>query len=348
MAWFGALCCSLWLTAPASAEAQTLDDGTRAAARSISYEAALAYESGDYADAALKFEKAYSLVQVPTLGLASARSLEKLGKLVDAAERYLQVTRLILSEPDIRDGKLDVQVQEQARADAASELAALTPRIPTVVLTLEGATAAEVSLTLDGVTWRSVLIGERQPLNPGSHQIVAWKGDQHAEMTVNVTPASHESVVLRFELPPPATPPAAPPGIPLAAALASPETVDSVSPLPPARASSQHLWGWISLGTGAAALSTGAIMGLLAVDQKDEIEDRFGSLVCPPEQPDKCQSYNTQRSWATVGLVAGGVLGAASIALFALPVAGDDSAAVELRLLASPEGAMGAVRLSRF
>jgi hypothetical protein len=69
--------------------------------------------------------RAFGVVKVPTLGLWYARALVKTGKLVEATERYGEVVRLDVTEGKIKD-------QKQAQADAAAELEALKPRIPTL------------------------------------------------------------------------------------------------------------------------------------------------------------------------------------------------------------------------
>jgi hypothetical protein len=113
---------ALWLAA-GSVRAQAVDDAARGAARTLGYDGVKAYNAGDYAVADQKLEKAYRVVKVPSLGLWSARALVKLGRLVEASERYREVTQLEVSGGE-------QAVQKQAQADAQSELDSLTPRIP--------------------------------------------------------------------------------------------------------------------------------------------------------------------------------------------------------------------------
>src|SRR5688572_19691729 len=127
-----------------SVPAQAVDDATRGAARKIGYSGVEAYQAGNYPTASEKLEKAYRVLRVPSLGLWSARALAKVGKLVEASERYLEVTRLPVSGGD-------EAVQKQAQGEAQTELDALSPKIPNVIVQLEGATPAEVKVTVDGV-----------------------------------------------------------------------------------------------------------------------------------------------------------------------------------------------------
>jgi hypothetical protein len=95
-----------------AARAQAVDDGSRAVARSLGTTGVEAYRAGDYATANDKLDKAYQILQAPSLGLWSARALVKLNRLVKAAERYREVTRLPVSSGD-------TAVQKQARSMAS-------------------------------------------------------------------------------------------------------------------------------------------------------------------------------------------------------------------------------------
>src|SRR6187402_1280765 len=78
---------------PAASE-PTVDSATRGAARQLGYEGIQDYQREDYRAATDKLERAYKMLKAPSLALWSARALEKSGKFVEAAERYLEATRL--------------------------------------------------------------------------------------------------------------------------------------------------------------------------------------------------------------------------------------------------------------
>jgi hypothetical protein len=113
----------LWVWAalclPAAAWGQS--DATRGAARDLGADGVEDYQAGKYGEASEKLGRAFEILRVPSLGLWSARALAKEGKLVEASERYLDVSRL-----DATKG--DTAVQKQAQAEAASEREALQPR----------------------------------------------------------------------------------------------------------------------------------------------------------------------------------------------------------------------------
>ena len=116
--------------------AQAAGDGDRAAARRLGYTGVEAYQAGHYPVAVESLEKAYTVLRVPSIGLWSARALVASGKLVEAAERYLEIGRL---EPEG-----DVKVQKRAQQDAEKELAVLNKRLPSLTIGIEGAPAADV------------------------------------------------------------------------------------------------------------------------------------------------------------------------------------------------------------
>src|SRR5262245_48814497 len=74
------------------------DAQARITARRLGAEAVKLYDTGYYVAALEKFDAASSLLPTPTLSLYSARCLVKLGRLVEASERYLTATRMTLDK----------------------------------------------------------------------------------------------------------------------------------------------------------------------------------------------------------------------------------------------------------
>ena len=157
--------------------AQPADDPSRAEARKIGYAGVEAYQAGDFATAHDRLETAFQMLRVPSLGLWSARALAKLGKLVEAEARYLEVIRLPTSVGD-------EAIQEQARQDARNERAELARRIPSVLVRIEGAPAAEVAVTIDGAPLTGSAVGESHLVNPGRHRIEGVRATARASAEV--------------------------------------------------------------------------------------------------------------------------------------------------------------------
>jgi hypothetical protein len=284
---------------PRRAAAQSSDDVTRGAARSLGYSGVEAYQAGDFESASEKLEKAYVVLRAPSLGLWSARALAKRGKLVEASGRYLEVTTLEVSGGD-------VEVQKQSQAEARAELDALGPRIPSLVVRIEGAAPQDATVMLDGRPLATALIGETLSLNPGRHVIEARRGNEVQRSEVTLEEQQHESIVLAFAAPPPAAPEApVPASVPVRPT--EPERGD--------RASGQRTLGFIALGAGAVGIGLGTAGGLIALGKYDAIkeDERCRDESCLDdggEVTERVNAYNRARLISTIGFIAGGAFAA--------------------------------------
>jgi hypothetical protein len=288
---------TLVLLAPLSAQAA--DQGTKAAARDLGYEGVTLFQNGDYAGASEKLERAFAALKAPTLGLWSARALAKQGKLLSASERYLEITRL---EP-----AGDVAVQKQAQADAVQEQSELLPRIPAVVINVDGAPPDEVELTLDGAVVPSALIGVRRPVDPGKHELKARSKSGDAVASVSVEEGETKQVALKLALPGTDSTRDSAAGV-----REQPSPSDA---LPEKHGSIQRTLGWVSLAVGGAALAAGGVTGGMALGKKSSLSDDCRNNLCPPPVHGEVDSYNSLRTVSTVAFAAGAVAGAAGIVL---------------------------------
>lgn len=177
------------------ASAQASSDASRGEARGearkIGYAGVEAFQSGDFATAHDRLETAYQLLRVPSLGLWSARALAKLGKLVEAEARYLEVIRLPTSVGD-------EAIQEQARQDARIERGALARRIPSILVRVTGAPIGEVAVTIDDAALVGSALGESHLVNPGGHRIEGIRGGARARAEVTVAEGEQKETVLAF------------------------------------------------------------------------------------------------------------------------------------------------------
>jgi hypothetical protein len=286
------------------------DDTSRAAARAAGYEGVHAYEKGDLATAVDKLGRAFGVVKVPTLGLWYARALAKTGKLVEAAERYGEVMRL-----EVTEGKL--KEQKQAQADAASELEALQPLIPTLTMNLVGATQ-DCELTLDGKPVSPKLIGLAAPLNPGAHRVRAKRGDEVVEESVTL--ATGEKKVIELRLSP--TDPASSEPPESATDTGTNKTDNRLDASAGSKGSKQRTIGWVSLGLGGVAAIASAAAGILVLSTRKQLDDgaNCNGTVCLSTERDRLETYNRMRTLSTVGLVVGAVgLGAGTTLLLTAP-----------------------------
>jgi hypothetical protein len=244
------------LSAPSPAlAAGGVDDASRGTARKLGYSGVEAYQAGDYRTANEKLEKAYAVLQVPSLGLWSARALVKLGKLVEGSERYVQVTQLGAS------GGNNEAVQKRALADAASELALLTPKIPSVIVRIEGAPLAEVRVQIDGVPIAQELLGEARQVNPGPHKIEGQRGAEQAVVELVLAESEQKPALLRFAASVAAAPPTA----------VSPNPAEAPSSdSPGAGIGQQRTFALIAGGVGVLGIGVGSVFGLKSKSDHDE------------------------------------------------------------------------------
>ena len=248
-------------------------------ARDVGAEGLALYEKGDYARALERFDMANGITPAPTLSIRAARCLVKLGRLVEASERYLEVTRFTLTD---RSPAVHVQAVQQAR----TELDALTPMIPTLDIAVEGSGADEIEASLDGVTLPRALLGQPQPLDPGTHRLQLRTPERSFDTAVVLKAGDR----LKLWVPAPEkktpTAPAAPP--------------------PAASSSALRTWGIATLVVGGAGAMMGVFSGALALAEQDALEARCPDRNCPPDEHAAADRYDVTRVFTTVGLVLGG------------------------------------------
>ena len=298
-----------------SAPSHAVDSATRGAARELGYEGVAAYQNGNYSEAADKLERAFSVLPAPSLGLWSARALEKSGKLVEASERYLEAARAPVEEGGARE------VQQKAQQEAATERAALLERIPKVIVLIEGAEPTDVKVHVNGVLVKSQLFGAGRPTNPGKILVVAQLAERKVEGSVELAEGEKKSITLAFKpiasLPPVAPPPPPAPADqpPTAAAASGGNTADSsIADSGAASARWQPVAGWTAVGLGGAGLIVGGIMGGLALDKNAELRApcRNG---CPQELSGNLSNYKAYKAISAAGLIGGGILMASGLTL---------------------------------
>ena len=118
-----ALAIALALTplAPARASAAPPANDTAAKeAKSLGRAGLTLFDKGDYAGALENFKRAYAMYPVPTLGVFTARSLVKLGRLLEARELYGKVVDTPLERGADAAMKRAIEDASRERADVAA------------------------------------------------------------------------------------------------------------------------------------------------------------------------------------------------------------------------------------
>jgi len=278
--------------------AQTPDDSERTAARALGNSGVEAYQAGDYATATDRLEKAYGILRVPSLGLWSARALVQTGKWVEALHRYLEVASL-----QVPSG--DYAVQKQAQADAETDLAALRPRIPKLVVVTEGAPLADTEISIDGRSVPSNLAGEGRLVNPGRHVVEGRYAGTPAQVEVTLAEAQKETATLKFA-------PGSAVGPVAVAGTSEPKDTGT-----PSDGKTMRTAGYISIGAGAVGIGIGTVFGIMALGKKSQLEhnSECANETCAPSQEENVDAYNTRRYVSSAGFIVGGALAGLGIVL---------------------------------
>jgi hypothetical protein len=181
---------SLTIACAPSAFGQQGDAATRAAARTLAEEGVRLYDKGDYTGALEKLSRANDLVHAPTMAYLMGQCLEKLGRLVEASEKYVEATR------DPLDASVS-QAQRTAQANAEKARQALLLRIPTVELALE-APVPDAVVVLDGKPLPPAMLGLKRPIDPGAHTLVVTRWGQSTSQAFTIKETEAQRIILRL------------------------------------------------------------------------------------------------------------------------------------------------------
>lgn len=282
------------LTQPAFA----LDEASRRMVRELSQEGVAAYQAGNYDKALHRLEEAYRMLKTAPLAYWSAKSLEKLGKLVEASERYRAAERAAIDP----DG--DPVPQRQAQADARDAREALEPRIPRLVIELQGVGDDDAQVKVDAVVVPTNLLGHAIPVNPGRRRVTATSGEREVERVIELSEGESGTVTLEL---PPAT------GRTPRTGTRAPEPV-TAKDTGSGGAGWQPWAGWISVGVGAAGLGVGTATAVMVYDKRSTLG--CNDTGCPPDLTDAERSEGEAlRTLSATSFIVGGVLVATGVTL---------------------------------
>ncbi|HEX6277938.1 MAG TPA: hypothetical protein VFZ53_33070 [Polyangiaceae bacterium] len=310
------LLASVLLSPPALADDAARSAELRTAARALAVEGGEAFDRGDYPLALDRFTRAESLFKAPTIQVMRARTLEKLGRLVEALDIYEATQRTPLA-PDAPEA------YRQAIVDARVDGNALANRVPRMTLHVVGPSAppSDLVVTVDGRELPHALLDVERPVDPGPHGIVVHaKGYESATHSLVVAEGSRH--VLEIPL-------VAEGAARSSAVLADnpPAAAENDGPATPSR----RVAGFALAGAGGALLVTSAVTGMLALSAKSDLDDHC-EPGCPETMTDELDAFRRNRtlSYVTLGLGAAS-LGAGGYLVLSTP-SGSASAEVGLGL----------------
>ncbi|HKO51850.1 MAG TPA: hypothetical protein VJV79_29275 [Polyangiaceae bacterium] len=287
--------CSAVLLCASSAVAQ--DAELRTAARDLATQGAQAFDAGQYAQASDFFRRAYELVPAPSIALLQARSLAKLGQLLEAIDIYEQTARLKLP-----DGAPEAYLQ--AVDTARNESEEVRHRLPRLKLTLIGVSSSETLLvSMDDKPTPQALLGVERPSNPGQHRIEARVAGQ-LRATRELTMVEGQSYLVELDVRP-----------------VQPTPKPVVVPPPVESHSDAHSWrktgGYVALGVGALGLGIGTYTGLVALNHKSDL-DAVCKPACPPTSAAEVDEFRSNRTISYVSFGVGIAAAATGVVLLTL------------------------------
>ncbi len=257
-------------------------------ARRHGEEALALHAEGRFAEAFTKFEMAEKIAHSPVFLLWMARSKRAQGALLAARSLYEQLERESLPS-DASPNWV------QAKTEGASELAALVPRIPAVVVRLGAGQPADLPVELDGAR---VQPGAQILVDPGEHVVIARpRASAPVERRVRVREGS-------------------PPAVVEIGASASPEVEASPSP-------GSIVPGAVLLGFGAAGIAAGIVTGTYALVLAGEVKDGCVGDACLASDEDEAATADALARASTGALIAGGALGVVGVVLLIVRPGGD-------------------------
>ena len=269
-------CLTLTLSAPLLAQPASFE--ARLEARKLGKEALELYEAKEYQEALDKFERANALLPAPTLGLRAARCLVGLGRLVEASERYLEVSRFELT-------RQSPQVHFAARREARAERDELLPKIPTLEVDVPDADADSLLVRIGNERLPAAMLGQPQPVDPGKHAILVQLGTTQVSTSAQLDEGDHTRVIVQ---------------LPGSSSFRQVKISDEITP--------HRTWGVVALSVGGGAAAIAAVNGLVSVWLHGELKEACSADEgCPPERHTTNDVYGATSVVTTVSMVVAGL-----------------------------------------
>jgi hypothetical protein len=301
------LALGLTLALPAAAHAEEADAGIRMAARELAVSGAEAYDKQDYATALDRFRRAESLYKAPSIAVMVARCLSRVGRVVEAVDKYEETLRTPLDAAA-------PEAFQRAVADAKAEVEGARARVARLELRLPADAASGAEVRLDGRLLPPALLGVEMPVDPGTHHVLAQaRGRSPAAYDLSLAEGAHQALEITF----------APAGAP-ASRSAAPAPIQDTK-----RAGSPAL-AIALLSGGGIALAAGTVTGIAALSYKSTLDDNCNPG-CPSSMSSNLDAFRLDRTLSYVGFGVGlAALGAGTYLLLHRSAAGTEMGAVVL------------------
>lgn len=218
-----------------------------------------------------------------------------------------------------------------AVAEATSELDRNLPKLGSAVIRTASRYDA-LELSLDGTALPTVVLGARQVLDPGHHELVA-RAPGYATWRKEWTLSDGQSIEIDVEL-------AADPGsVPPGGTASDRVRADQSEP-----GSQLQTYGWIGVTAGGAMLAAGTVTWILRNRQRDRLERDCLPDGCPRSEysegklEDEKQSIRNLTTATNILVFGGGAVVLSGVALVLLGGASNDRGRASVSPVAVPGG----------
>ncbi|HWZ93161.1 MAG TPA: hypothetical protein VNW92_30085 [Polyangiaceae bacterium] len=297
-----ALGAALSFTSVARAEPSAADKET---ARSLLDDGDQKLENKDFAGALKSYQSAHAIMNVPSTGIEVAKTLVRLGRLVEARDTALSVSRMPKSSNEPR-------AFGQARTEAEGLASELAARIPSLELKVSGAAPGqELHVTIDGAAVPPAVATVPRKLDPGKHQIsISSAGRSDLNASVELKEGEKRTLELALTSTPaaaPAAPVAAAPSpvAPAPVAPAAPAPAEPRSAAVPESKSGVSSLAYIGFGIGAVGVGVGTVTGLMSLSKASTAKKFCTGNDCTPAASDDINSSKSLANVSNVGFAVG-------------------------------------------
>ncbi|MBS2020549.1 MAG: hypothetical protein JST00_47275 [Deltaproteobacteria bacterium] len=278
-------------------------------------------EKGELPGALEKLKAAHALVETPITALELGKTYVQMGKLVEAREVLLSVSRIPVR-------KNESTKASDARTESEALAAQVKPRLASLTVRVKGATPGKVQV--DGVVVPPDAVSVPRILNPGSHVVVLDAGGKTTQ--TDVTLAEGEARELEIAPPEASAPPVVtPPPIvtpPPAPVVPPPTSAGGMSPLVPV--------GFTIAGVG---IVVGAITGAMTLSSASTVKDACTSDGrCPSRAQSDIDAAKTTGTISTLGFVIGLAGAAVGVAGLFVSRPRDEARGAGLRIVPTADG----------
>ncbi len=246
------------------------------------------FQAGRYELACQELADSYRMEELPGVLFTLATCEARAGRVASAAAHFEDFLELAERLPAPQKA-----LQSERVRVAREERAALLPAIPTLTVVAPENLPSDAVVRLDGATMSRASLGDAMPLDPGEHVLTVTLANG-ASTTRNTSLEKAERKRIELEVPTAADAPK----------TASASTGDDGFP-----------WVYLAGAVGGAGLATGAVTGLLALNQKSIVDENCEGTDCNATGKAAADTGKSEALASTVGFGVGIVGIAAMVVL---------------------------------